>query len=242
MSITIAQATDLHLDDFMAKGTGIDSRRKALKILEAIEEQGINALVLTGDLGLPGSQSWLLDAIAAHNLSPLFVLGNHDKLADFRSLAEVSDFIKPDGLYYSQIMGEVSCIFLDSSQGQIDGEQLSWLKSRIDEEVSDVVVFTHYPVLDCGQTCMDRLYPLKSRDRLLEVFEKSSRRVSIFCGHYHTTHEQSLGSISQYVTPSTLLQIRQHSDGVEIESKDFGYRLIRFSADEINTEVVLFNP
>ena len=168
MSTTFAQITDLHLDDRMATNAGIDSRRNVLDILEAIEERGMKDLVLTGDVGSAGSHRWLLDAIAAHNLKALFALGNHDELADFQDLTAVSGFIKPDGLYYSLIMAEVSCIFLDSSQGQIDTEQLSWLENRLAEAKDKVVVFTHHPVLDCGHTAMDRLYPWRARALVIE--------------------------------------------------------------------------
>lgn len=243
--MTIAQITDLHLDDFMAGRAGIDGRRNVLKILEAVEKQGIHDLVLTGDIGIPGSHQWLLDAIAARNQNALFTLGNHDEATDFRNLAAVSDFIKPDGLYYYLVREGVSCIFLDSSRGLIEDGQLIWLESELKEAGQDagqhIAVFVHHPILDCGGTTMDRRYPLRNRDQVLQILTSSGRRTSIFCGHYHTFHEQSAGEISQYVTPSALLQLKQHSDELDIESKSYGYRLVRLSSDAIETEVVLLN-
>jgi 3',5'-cyclic AMP phosphodiesterase CpdA len=229
--------TDLHLDDFMANEAGIDGRRNVLSVLSSIEERGIKDLVLTGDFGPPASLEWLTDTVAGHGLRRFLILGNHDKLSDFERLPEAADYIKPDGLYYSRIMAEVSCIFLDSSKAQIGAGQLGWLEARLQEATKNVAVFTHYPVLDCGHTVMDRLYRLKNREAVAEVLYSSGRRISIFCGHYHTYHEQVSGGISQYVTPSTLLQIKKYAEKPETESTRFGYRSIHLSPDKITTEV-----
>ena len=234
----LAQVSDLHLDDTFSGYHGVDTRGNFMSILDAIEERGISNLVLTGDLGQPGSQRWLLDAIASHNMNPLFLLGNHDRLGDFKNVDSVSDHVKPDGLYYSLMFGSLTCFFLDSSTGSINHKQRSWLEEELMKATGDVAIFVHHPVLDCGHTAMDRLYPLKNRTQIQEVLELTGRDISVFCGHYHTTHEQKAGKISQYVTPSTALQLKQFSDKIEMESTQIGYRTIEFSTDKIWTEVV----
>ncbi len=239
MATMIAQVTDLHLDDFMTRDAGVDGRRNVARILEDVEKRGIVDLVLTGDIGEVDSHQWLMESISMHNLNPLFTLGNHDDLADFRRLEAVSDFVKPDGLYYSLDMEGVSCIFMDSSRGYVGDRQLSWLDHTLEHAERTVALFIHHPVLDCG-TILDLLYPLQNRDRVREVLSESEKHISIFCGHYHTSHRQNVGNLSQYVTSSAVLQIKQHSDKVETESADYGYRIIRLSPDNISTEGVLF--
>ena len=235
----IAQVTDLHLDDFMTNSSGVNGRGNFTTILDAIEEQGIRDLVVTGDLGIPNSLSWLFDTIEERGIKSLYVLGNHDKLEDIQHRPEISNFIKPDGLYYKAAVGDVSCLFLDSSHAAISDAQLGWLDDQLENDAPNLVIFTHYPVLDCGNTAMDRLYPLKNRDRVTELLNNANKRIYVFCGHYHTTHQQQQGEIYQYVTPSAVLQLKQYSDEIEAESKSFGYRLIDLSPENIQTEVVL---
>ena len=56
-------------------------------------------------------------------------------------------------------------------------------------------------------------------------------------GHYHAEHLVQDGQITQYVTPSALLQIEKLHDKIEIASCNFGYRIITVE-EEIRSEVV----
>ena len=240
MFTTIAQVTDLHLDDHMAKNAGIDSRQNAFRILEAIAEKGIENIVLTGDMGAPHSLGWLLGVIRERKLKPFFVLGNHDELQDFENIPAVSDFVKPDGLYYTVTIAGVTCIFLDSSRDEIHKKQCRWLEDELGAATETVAVFSHFPAIDCGNTTVDRVHPLRNRENLQNIFVVSGKNISIFCGHYHTTHEQKKDNIFQYVTPSTLFQIKQQSDKIERENDSFGYRLIRLSSTKVDTDVIIY--
>ena len=169
----------------------------------------------------------------------MLVLGNHDGIEDFRALSLTASDCRPDGLYYHRTLGGVPCLFLDSSTGVVGEVQLAWLEARLDEGSSPVVVFVHHPLLDCGATA-DRLYALTNRDRVRDLLAASGREISVFCGHYHFHggDVRAHGRITQYVTPSTLVQFQRTGEIVTLDTKSIGYRIIELTAGRIRTEVV----
>ncbi len=234
----IAQITDLHLDDFLADFHEIDARSNFLSVLNDVRERGIEDLILTGDLGVPASLSWIFDTVASYRMNPLVVLGNHDKAEDLEALPFLSAYWKDKSLYYTQVLNGYLCIYLDSSAGPIGPEQTEWLEDQLTSPTEEVLIFVHHPIFDCGQTTMDRLYPLENREALQRLFVQASCNLTLFCGHYHTTHTQTVGDITQYVTPSTLLQLKKFSEKLELESKLAGFRVIELTSGGVTTETV----
>jgi 3',5'-cyclic AMP phosphodiesterase CpdA len=239
MSSIIAQITDLHLDDKMAVSAGINGREHTQRIFKSITEQGIKDIVFTGDIGTPESHRWLLDTVTRYGLHPLFTLGNHDEPADFKNFAAVAGFMKPDGLYYALERSGIRCIFLDSCSGLVGDVQCAWLVEQLAAANDLAALFTHFPVLDCGDTYVDRKHPLRNRDLVKKLLIQSSKHIFLFCGHYHTYHERCEDNIHQYLTPSALVQIKQHAETVTLERETYGYRVIRLSRNRIESRVVL---
>jgi hypothetical protein len=85
---------------------------------------------------------------------------------------------------------------------------------------------------------MDKLYPLKNRELIQVILEESDSEISIFCGHYHTEHKQINGKIVQYITPASIMQVKQQSNIVELDNLGFGYRVIRKNENHIETDVI----
>lgn len=242
MRAKLAHATDLHLDDFLSAHYGVDARRSAVRVLDDIVARGIRAVALTGDIGEPGSLGWLVGELERRGLDYRFALGNHDAAADFAALPRMAGTARADGLYYEAVLAGAPCLFLDSSSGSLGPAQAEWLGVRLAAAPSPALVFCHHPVLDCGGTAMDRLYPLKDRDAVREVLLGCGAEVRLFCGHYHTAHEQRLGNIVQCVTRSSALQIKRGGNAVDRAPDGFGYRIVAVDGTEISSEDVSIQP
>lgn len=61
------------------------------------------------------------------------------------------------------------------------------------------MIFVHHPILDCGNSTMDRKSPLKNRDQVRQILENFAGEVTVFCGHYHNLHTQKAGNITQHL-------------------------------------------
>ena len=148
-----------------------------------VQERCIADLVLTGDLGVQASQSWMLDAVALYQMNPLVVMGNHDKWQDFQTLTFLISALEGQRPVLFRCSQRCSLHLSGFQPCLIDQEQLAI-------PTEDVVVFIHHPILDCGQTTMDRLYPLENRETLQRILFLAGCNVTVFCGHYHTEQEQ----------------------------------------------------
>jgi hypothetical protein len=122
-TMKLAQISDLHLNDFVADSCKIDARKNFEIVLNDARDRGITDIVLTGDLGERASQSWMLDTVASRQMNPSIILGNHDIGNDFETLPFLAHCWKESGLYYSRVLGDFLCIYLDSSPGRINEEQ-----------------------------------------------------------------------------------------------------------------------
>jgi len=239
---TLAQITDLHLDDFLAQHYQVDTRKNFLTVLDDVRRRGITDVVLTGDLGLPTSLDWLLKTIHDRGLTARYLWGNHDEAVDFAPRSEFKTLITDGLLFHKEILGTDLLLYLDSSHGPVNGVQGLWLDEQLAlPEIERIFVFIHHPVLDCGGTTMDRLYPAAGRDALAERLASTKKPVQIYCGHYHTDHRQTWKNLTQSVTPAVVVQIKQHSPEIALEDKSFGYRIIRIAHDTVETDVVRFS-
>jgi predicted phosphodiesterase len=234
---SIAQITDLHLDDFLADYYQIDSRKNLRTIFDDITKRNISNVVLTGDIGNRKSIPWLIEQLKEYDFSIDITLGNHDEQRYFKNtwLKQLNR-----ESYYSRTIDGMNCIFLDSSKAKLEHKQIGWLKNAIKNQ-KELILFTHYPIFDCGNTAMDILYPLEKRESIQTILESFDSEIFIFCGHYHTEHEQRRGKIVQYLTPASIMQVKQQSNIVELDNLKFGYRVINKIKNQIQTEVIWFN-
>ena len=149
---------------------------------------------------------------------------------------------RADGLYFSGIVGGCRMIFLDTVSAVISAQQLDFLKAGLDSAGNrSVIIFSHHPILYCGNKFMDRTHPLKNRGTVVGLLRDFDGDVTVFSGHYHEDYTVKTGNITQFITLSALRQLNRDSEVFEIGSSEFGYRIIdtEFPAD--NT-VVRFNP
>ena len=234
----IAHLTDIHLDDRLAIAHSVDTRGHLRAVLADITRRSITEAVLTGDLGEPETIDWLFAALSEAGIDCRVILGNHDDPADYRNRPALRPFFHGEGCYWADAGDGFLKLYLDSREGFIGPEQFDWISARCAGADRPLLIFIHHPVLDCGNTTMDRLFPLEGRDALRDLFLSVPQPVTIVCGHYHAAHETRLGNITQYVTPSTYLQLKKHGEFLEMDGVAFGYRLLELEDGFLHTATV----
>lgn len=230
----IAFITDIHLDEQFPLDNNVIPTKNFERVLSDIEKRQITEVVFGGDIGESTAHNYFFKKL--QNLSKNLILGNHDKLENVKS-----HFIKDKDnqeLYYKSEDANYQYIFLDTSFDELSKTQLNWLKHELLES-KELILFVHHPVLEI-QTPVDKVYPLKNRNELKEVLLSFKQSITIFCGHYHMNDVQEYKNIKQYTTQSMSFQLVKKATEIEVDNKNFGYRIIKIYRDKIVTELINF--
>ncbi len=231
----IAFLTDIHLDEQFPIDNNIDTRTNFETILEDIERRNISEVVFGGDIGESTAHNYFFEKIK--KLSANLILGNHDKFENVKNHFIIDK--KHQELYYKSEDENYQYIFLDTSVDAISNTQLQWLQNELNEN-KELIIFLHHPILEI-ETPVDKVYPLKNRDELKAVLLAFKRNVTVFCGHYHMNDEQELKNIKQYTTQSMSFQLMKNAAEIEVDNKNFGYRIVEIHNDKIETELINFD-
>ncbi|MEZ4883785.1 MAG: metallophosphoesterase [Chitinophagales bacterium] len=247
-SISIAQITDLHIANEGEKPNGIDVRSNFLKILEKVKQASVDYIVVSGDfclhIGVLEIYEWIklqLDAVGI----PYFVMsGNHDNPAMLASVFEVEDFLQKDELFYShEIESFGKLIFLDSTNGLVSSQQLSFLISCCKNENKSNLLFIHHPPILADVLHMDKNYSLQNIEEVHSAIEACmSKPQAIFCGHYHCSRAITLPFLNTtvFITPSSsYFQLNPDAVNFEIESKIPAWRNIIWDGKTVKTSIKL---
>ena len=204
MEKRIAHITDTHLGDTTAIDRGANPKKNLQEVLEHIAANKIDEIIVTGDLGDKESLSWLFEKLQSYKPGFKVILGNHDHIEE---IAKYYKAIKPltGELYYTFEDEVYKYVFMDSSSAVVSKEQLKWLKDEINT-LKKIIVFIHHPILGFS-TGMDKVYPLKNRDKINNILQEARNPVTVFCGHYHMPDKRTDGKVTQYITPRLHLQI-----------------------------------
>jgi len=232
----LALICDLHIDTEDPVLTHLDPRRNAVLLLDALAREGERNILALGDVSDSAEGlKWFAGELEKRGFVYRLMPGNPDVIESIRE----TGIVRGRFAYSSANMESFKVLFLDTRTHSLDPEQLAWMKAELADNREDLLVFVHHPILDCGGTEMDTLYPLRNRDEVLGEFAGRPFNVTVFCGHYHTESSVRLGNIVQLVTPSTLYQIRKHaaSRRLEIADERIGFRLLEFGGSRLFTEV-----
>lgn len=228
---TIIQITDLHYDNKDPELVLLRPEDNFNRFISTVRNTPCDHIVLTGDVAdTDGPFDMVINRIQELPVSIQFVSGNHDPEDAYRNLSQKKR-------YYVDYREDFMVLYLDSSKGMIDSEQLRWMEDLLINNSKDILIFVHHPILDCGNTVMDRMFPLLNRNEVKHILHRANNKVSIFCGHYHWDQEVRDGNITQYITPSLLYQLDRKADTLKIGSTNYGYRVIHLSKDSVETFV-----
>lgn len=237
MMLKIAHITDLHLDEKFPFKNCTDARKRFDAILADIANEQIDTVICTGDIGENEGILYFFDQLKDKTL--YLTLGNHDRFAEvskYYNLGVNHDLAK---IYWSTVVAAFKVIYLDSSAGIIDDEQLIWLERELVSSKS-IIIFMHHPIL--GLTLkVDEIGKLKNRKEIASILTQVNNKVTIYCGHYHMEHSSVYQNITQYITPATAFQIKKHTDRIEIDTTISAYRIIQIENNKITSIIKRLN-
>lgn len=233
MALRIAQVTDLHLLDSGEHLMHLDVNERLERVLRHASALDPDAYFLTGDFCArdPEQEVYhrlrpVLDALhKPYYLAP----GNHDN----RQMMRNAFFLEGHG--ESPIKGLVRVkgrdfLFLDSSAGVVDDEQVNWLAKAITIYPEAAVVMHHPPVL-MGVPFMDNKYPLRDTQNLLHILTSDGRRRRIFCGHYHTSRAVNHENLEVFLCPPTSFFLDSTHPEFKQEHLPPGYQMMEWTDD-----------
>ncbi|MFY0688296.1 MAG: metallophosphoesterase family protein [Cyclobacteriaceae bacterium] len=228
----IAHITDLHVDEEFPNHYGVNPRQHLDQVLDDLRKRDIDSIIFGGDIGEPNSNKWFFDYLKTFELR--ITPGNHD------DSDTVVQFFKPDqlasGLNWTEQLGPYSCIFMDSSKGVLDKEQMLWLSDQLNL-LDQAVIFLHHPVLNIGASA-DKEYALKNQRDVRNLLVEKGIPITVFCGHYHMADETSDTNIRQFITPAISVQVIKDPDELKFDGSTFGYRIIELGK-EIKSDLIM---
>jgi 3',5'-cyclic-AMP phosphodiesterase len=229
----IAFLTDIHLDEQFPIDNNVNPRENLKIVLDDISRRGINDIVFGGDIGEATAHEYFFDALKKFSLK--VILGNHDRFEEVRAYFNLTQNINE--FHYKVEDDGYTYLFLDTSSDEISQNQLNWVQSELNNKA--IILFMHHPILQVN-TPVDKLYPLKNREQLKGILHKHKRNITVFCGHYHMNDEQEYENIKQFTTQSLSFQLVKNATEIEIDHKNFGYRIIEIGDDKIETQLINF--
>ena len=215
--LKFAQVSDVHFSTGNVN-TSFKLTAESPKLLDDVVNQineipDISFVMFTGDL-IDKSFEKELQAVLPHvdrlKHPWYFVFGNHDpcvggyltKKLYLEILSEHNKNINAEKSYYSFVPRKgYKVIGLDSiidtrvtANGEIDSEQVKWLKQELDNSKKDIVlIFLHVPIIEPFPSEGHRLL---NAGEIKSILESYKNPIAVFQGHYHankiTQHENVL--------------------------------------------------
>ncbi len=237
MSNKIAHITDLHLDEEFPLSHGVATRNRFEAVLNDISQRGISEVICTGDIGENDSLEYFFKKLSGISLS--ITLGNHDSLHQVSNYFQKGPSLTSDRLYYSIETNSHKLIFLDSSAGYIDTQQMHWLKEMLASSKT-IIVFIHHPIIGLDLK-VDEIGALENRGELLDLLTSVRSRVAVFCGHYHMESSITQKNVTQNITPAVSFQIEKLKNEIVVDTNQFGYRIIELEREEVSSSIILLS-
>jgi 3',5'-cyclic-AMP phosphodiesterase len=229
----LAFLTDIHLDEQFPIDNNVNPRKNLEVVLADISTQGITELIFGGDIGEATAHDYFFEALKQFSMK--LILGNHDKFEEVREHFNPTQ--NKNEFYYKVEDENYLYLFLDTSSDEISDNQLLWVQSELNNKT--IILFIHHPILPIN-TPVDKLYPLKNREQLESILLEHKENITVFCGHYHMNDEQKHENIKQFTTQSLSFQLVKNGTEIEIDNKNFGYRIIEIEDGKIETHLINF--
>lgn len=237
-ALRVLQLTDTHVraasDEELMGVRPFATLEKLVRFIER-QEQGCDAIVLTGDLVHDGgAQDY---AALARILEPLRVPvhclpGNHD---DPAAMAQVfgNGPVLATGAFS---LPHWRIVMLDSTvAGMAHGELSEGELERLDRELSQsadghALVCVHHHPVPIGSAWMDAMM-LRNGDALLAVVARHAHVRALLWGHIHQQHAQRRGSLWLLGAPSTCVQFAPSAARFALSYEPPGYRWLELHRD-----------
>lgn len=245
-SLKFVQMSDIHFlengQNTTFKMTGESPRLLDDAVKQINEKENIDFVMITGDL-IDKSFEKELRAVLPHlealNFPWYFAFGNHDRcVGGYLTTQVYMDMLKASNpnfdfkkAYYSFVPKKhYKVIVLDdiitdeiTSNGNIDEEQMKWLKKELDGSKGDtVLIYMHIPVIEPFASPNHRLRNATAVKALIESYKNP---IAVFQGHYHaakiTQHNNVLyvnsPALVSYPNAFRTVTVTNHKDKVTFD-------------------------
>ena len=238
--LKIGQISDIHIGNGDELVQGIDVCANFRKALNSESMQGLDLLVLSGDLSEnsePGAYEYVASLLKDYKAPVCIIPGNHDKLDVMRKYFDIESMIHGDRCFYRYDLKGKTMFFLDSGCGNVSQEQLTWLQEEASKIKGEVILFMHHPPCFCGHRFMDLRYHLDNMVEVQQVLAGIKNLTHIYAGHYHHHFEVNMGRQIVHVAPATQFQIDPNVPYFNLKSAAPGWQLIEWGEKFVETTV-----
>ena len=234
--------SDLHLTfKNQLTNQGFDVNAQFIKILDHLKTLDIDHLIILGDICYQEGEfeiyDWFFDELDALGRPFDLISGNHDNpemIIQILDQPTVHTYDKE--IFYAKELGNRYCIFLDTSQYELKGQQLEWLKDKLYQNEKDLIIFMHHPPCNGKVAFMDSKYFLINRTEILRLFDSQDYKIDFFSGHYHVDKTLTYNNTSIHICPSPFFTINQKNIEFEIEHQKPCYQILELVDDDIKLE------
>ena len=238
--LKIGQISDIHIGNGNELVQGIDVCANFRKALNSDSMQGLDLLVLSGDLSEnsdPGAYEYVASLLKDYKSPYCIITGNHDNINVMRQYFDLESVIHGDRCYYRYDLEGRTIFFLDSACGNVSPEQLTWLQEEASKIKGEVILFMHHPPCFCGHRFMDLRYHLENMVEVQQVLAGIKNLTHIYAGHYHHHFEVNMGRQIVHVAPATQFQIDPNVPYFNLKSAAPGWQLIEWGEKFVETTV-----
>lgn len=238
--LKIGQISDSHIGKDGCLVQEIDVRKNFLTAYNSKFMKNLDLLVLSGDLAdyaEPDAYSFIANVLKDSKVPVCVIPGNHDNVEVMEKFFDLKGKVHNGKCYYRYDIEGQSIFFLDSADGTVSSEQLSWLEEETAKVDGEVLLFLHHPPCHCNHKFMDLRYSLKNMDEVQVTLAKIKNLKYIFVGHYHSEMKVELGDKTVFVTPSTQMQIDPNISVFCLNSAAPRWRVIEWGENFLETKV-----
>ena len=222
---------------------GYDSNAQFLKILENLKKEEFDHLIILGDTCYEEGEfeiyDWFFDEIEKLNTPFDIISGNHDNpelIIQILDLPTVHTYDKQ--IFYAKEIGGRSALFLDTTDGVINGQQEKWLKEKLLTNTEDLLIFMHHPPCNAGIPFMDSQHYLKNRKQLLPLLKSQDYRIDVFSGHYHSDKDLQFDNCHIHICPSPYFTINEEIIDFVMDDRTPCYKVLELEGDELKLNSV----
>lgn len=224
-------------------------------VLEALREQPIDAVLVTGDLTEDGSvedyrtlRETLRDLVGERPV--IITPGNHDSKKKLRMgwlgmSEEEAERAGESPYHVVEELEEAVVVSFDSSvqgcpDGCADNARLSWLEQALLEAKKTgkpVILMTHHQLVDQ----LPGVPPIPQKEEIMEIL-RETRPAAVICGHTHHHYVGRVAQIPYYIADSMSFRGENLEIGGVSFEEGYGYSVYRLGQkgiDQCKTKVSL---
>lgn len=240
MTHRIVQLTDCHLfTDPERSLRGVVTWPRLVSVLDDIRRRvpNVELLVFTGDTAHDEARETyesVRSILAEWAERVRIVPGNHDDRTFLRDLFPNGSNGPAGRITFHVPWNDWQVIGLDTQRpgelaGSLDGEQLDWLRTRLEAPLPTLLTL-HHPPIPVQSQWLDKigLQNASEFERLLQDYPQVRM---VVCGHVHQEVAGSLGHATVFTTPAVGPQFRARTEQLEIDLAPPAYRILELHSD-----------